>query len=114
MNEANHLLRQFAEQHSEEAFRQLVEQHLALVYSTAMRQVRGDAAMAADVSQVVFADLARKAPSLPHNIVLAGWLYRHTTFIASRLIRTEVRRRIREQQAASMNNLAQDPHSESL
>ena len=69
--------------------------HIGLVYSTALRVVGGDAALAKDVTQVVFTDLARKARWLPKGVVLSGWLYRHTTFVASKAVRGEVRRRAR-------------------
>ncbi|MBL9136403.1 MAG: sigma-70 family RNA polymerase sigma factor [Verrucomicrobiales bacterium] len=91
--------RQFADTQSEAAFAELVRLHLDLVYSTALRRCQGDDALAKDVSQIVFADLARKARQLPREIVLAGWLYRHTTFVASKAVRTELRRREREQVA---------------
>jgi len=44
----------------------------------------------------VFADLARKARSLPSDVLLAGWLYRHTCFTAAKAVRAELRRQIRE------------------
>ena len=43
-----------------EAFRQLVDRHLPLVWSTARRLANGDAALAEDISQIVFSDFARK------------------------------------------------------
>ena len=103
MTDANQLLRAYAAENSEEAFRQLVERHIALVYSTALRIVCGDVALAQDVTQMVFSDLARKARSLPPNVALAGWLYRHTSFTAAKVLRGESRRRLREQEVAAMN-----------
>ena len=103
MNDANQLLRAYVAENSEDAFRGLVDNHIGLVYSTALRLVRGDHAMAKDVTQLVFTDLARKARTLPANVVLSGWLYRHTTFLASKVLRSESRRRLREQEASSMN-----------
>ncbi|HSY44115.1 MAG TPA: sigma-70 family RNA polymerase sigma factor, partial [Candidatus Acidoferrum sp.] len=87
----------------EGAFRQLVEQYLDLVYSTAVRRVGGDAALAQDVTQAVFTDLARKAASLRNVEMLGGWLHRHTGFVASNMVRSEQRRQVREQEAAQMN-----------
>ena len=61
MNDDAQLLRCYAEEGSESAFSELVSQHIDLVYSAALRQVGGDAHLAQDVAQTVFADLARKA-----------------------------------------------------
>ena len=83
-------------------FRPLVEKHLPLVWSTARRLANGDDALAEDVTQIVFADFARKAPALPPDFPAAGWLHRHTCFTARKLVRTEVRRRTREHHAAQL------------
>ena len=103
MTDASQLLRAYVAESSEEAFRSLVEHHISLVYSTALRVVCGDATLAKDVTQIVFTDLARKAQALPAKVVLSGWLYRHTTFVASKLLRSESRRRSREKEAVIMN-----------
>lgn len=103
MTDANQLLRAYVAENSEEAFRGLVEGHIGLVYSTALRIVRRDVALARDITQIVFADLARKARTLPADVVLSGWLHRHTNFTASKVLRSESRRRTREKEAAEMN-----------
>src|SRR5258706_12527231 len=99
MTNEEHLLAQYIRDRSESAFRELVHAHINLVYSTAFRTVCGDSHMAQDVTQTVFIDLARKAWRLPRNVVLAGWLHQHTRFTAFTAIRTERRRRVREQTA---------------
>ena len=85
------LLRRYVESGSEEAFAQLVERYLDLVYSAALRQVGGDAQLAQDVVQTVFAALSRKARGFANHTVLGGWLYRHTSFVAKQTLRTERR-----------------------
>ncbi|HEY1804781.1 MAG TPA: sigma-70 family RNA polymerase sigma factor, partial [Terracidiphilus sp.] len=109
LNDSLKLLRDYADHGDEGAFRQLVGQYLDLVYSTAIRRVGGDAGLAQDVTQTVFTDLARKAPSLRNVEMLGGWLHRHTGFVASNLVRSEQRRQVREQEAAQMNAISDSP-----
>lgn len=105
MVEDSELLRRYAAHRSEEAFTELVRRRVDLVYSVALRQVGGDAHLAQDVTQKVFADLARKAASLTDRPVLSGWLYRSTQFAASDVVRAERRRRTREQESQAMHDL---------
>ncbi len=103
------LLRRYTETNSESAFTELVERHLALVYSAALRQVNGDAHLAQDVAQTVFAELARMAASLAGRPVLTGWLYTSAHFAAVKAVRTERRRQTYEEEAQLMNQLLADP-----
>ncbi len=97
------LLGQYAKCRSESAFAELVRRHLPLVYSAALRQVGRDSHLAEDVCQAVFADLARKAAQLAGRDSIAGWLYTSARFAASKTVRSEVRRRSREEAASAMN-----------
>jgi uncharacterized protein (TIGR03435 family) len=92
------LLKQYSASHSERAFATLVERHVNPVYSTALRRT-GNPAAAEEITQVVFILLARKARSLSRSTVLAGWLYQATRAMAANYLRSEIRRRRREQEA---------------
>ncbi len=104
------MLGEYAANGSEPAFRELVRRYVDLVYSAAVRLVGDERHLAEDVAQTVFADLARLARSLPKEVMLGGWLHRHTCFVAATLLRSERRRRARERQAVEMNALQN--HSE--
>ena len=103
------LLRQYADSGSEDAFTEMVQRYLPLVFSAALRQVR-DESLAKDVSQTVFIALSRKAKSLARRELLAGWLYTSTRLAASNILRMNHRRRIREQKAFAMQQ--RTAHSE--
>lgn len=109
MTETQQLLADYTASGSETAFRDLVSRYVDLVYSAAVRLVNGDTHLAEDVTQTVFADLARLARTLSRDVMLGGWLHRHTCFVASKTLRTERRRQERERQAVEMNAL--DDHS---
>ncbi len=84
------LLREFAQSKSESAFAALVERHVNLVYSVALRQAR-DPHLAQDITQAVFIILARKAGSLDGKIVLSGWLCRVARYAGARALRSEIK-----------------------
>ena len=73
-NDDAQLLREFAADQSQSAFRTLVERYQDMVFGTARRRLGNDQA-ASDVSQNVFAALARKAPWLSARTSVGGWLY---------------------------------------
>lgn len=102
MHDDRELLRQFVEDRAEAAFAELVRRHLGRVYAVALRQVAGDAHLAQDVAQLVFISLARKAPALLECRVLGGWLHSCAVNAAANTIRTERRRRAREQEVHAM------------
>jgi len=107
--EDTQLLGWYLDDRSEEAFTELVRRHVNLVYFAALRRVGGDRHLADEVTQSVFADLAQKAPSLKGRAVLAGWLYTSTRFAAAQAMRTEQRRRTRETEAQTINELHSAP-----
>jgi RNA polymerase sigma factor (sigma-70 family) len=98
------LLRQFARENSQDAFTALVDRHVNLVYSAALRQVRSPQ-LAEEIAQSVFADLARDAGKLKADTILPAWLYSVTRRTAIDAIRKESRRQLREQIAVEMNDM---------
>ena len=103
--DARTLLAEYAGTRSETAFREVVSRYVNLVYSTAVRLVDGDSHLAEDVCQRVFADLAKMAGGFSKDVMLGGWLHRHTCYLAKKTMRAERRRQAREEQAVQMNEI---------
>ncbi len=101
------LLRQYAQEGSEQAFAALVDRHLNLVYATALRQVRSPQ-LAEEAAQSAFLSLARNANSMKPDTILTAWLYRVARHAAIDLIRGESRRLGREQIACELANMKSD------
>jgi RNA polymerase sigma factor (sigma-70 family) len=91
----------------QDAFAELVNRHLPLVYSAALRQVRS-AQLAEEVSQSVFTQLAHHATALKPKTVLPAWLHRVTYHAAVDVVRREARRQARERIACEMSTLMND------
>ncbi|MEO6183010.1 MAG: sigma-70 family RNA polymerase sigma factor [Verrucomicrobiota bacterium] len=105
------LLREYAEHRSEPAFTELVRRYVDFVHSAALRMVC-DSHLAQDVTQGVFVALAKNTTQLSDRPVLSGWLHRTAQNIAAQTVRTDVRRRAREQEAVAMNELlAHEPEA---
>lgn len=101
------LLVRYARQGDEAAFGELLQRHLDLVYSAARRLVV-DPHLAEDVCQGVFSALAGQAAEvagrLEQGVPLSGWLHVTTRNLAAKAVRTEARRRQREQEAHVMQH----------
>jgi uncharacterized protein (TIGR03435 family) len=96
------LLRQYTEQNSEEAFAMLVTRHVNKVYSVALRHTRNPH-HAEEITQAVFAILARKARHLGRRVIISGWLCQTARLTAMTFIRSEIRRARREQEVHMQN-----------
>lgn len=99
------LLGEYADRRSEAAFAELVSRHVDLVYSAALRMMGGDAHQAEDVTQAAFVALAQNAGTVAKHPVLSGWLHQTARNLAANIVRSDTRRRAREQEAAVMNKL---------
>jgi RNA polymerase sigma factor (sigma-70 family) len=98
------LLHDYVERRCESAFAELVNRHVGLVYSVARRAVV-DEHLAQDVTQTTFTILARQAQHLAARAPLSSWLHRTALNQAAKLVRSEMRRRAREQEAYAMQTM---------
>src|SRR5258706_8461077 len=96
------LIDEYAKSGSEEAFAELVNRYVNLVYSAALRAVQGDASLAEEATQKTFCLLAKKSGALSRKTVLVGWLYKAASNIGRDVVRAERRRRFYEQKAGLM------------
>ena len=106
------LLEQFVHDHSEAAFAALVERHIGLVHSVALRHT-ANPQHAEDITQAVFIILARKAAALSRKIILPGWLHHTARLTAANFQRAEMRR-IRRDQEVFMQSTLQEPAPDPL
>jgi RNA polymerase sigma factor (sigma-70 family) len=97
------LLRAYARVRCEASFGELVHRHVDLVHSTALRILR-DPSLAEEVTQRVFLALAHHSAKLQERASITGWLHETARNLAINTVRSEERRRQREQETAAMNH----------
>jgi hypothetical protein len=85
------LLKAYVQYQSEDAFRELVGSTLDEVYSVALRIVQGSQHLAEETVLRVYWELARQAPRLGEDVLLASWLREHTCKTAVMVLREEDR-----------------------
>ena len=93
------LLNAYAREHSEDAFARIVRRHAGLVHGVAVRVLRDDG-LAQDVGQEVFVRLAKRAPGID-GAALPAWLHKTAYRAAVDVVRSESRRRRREERSVS-------------
>ncbi|MGA3068179.1 MAG: sigma-70 family RNA polymerase sigma factor [Tepidisphaeraceae bacterium] len=96
------LLANYVHTGSQQDFATLVNRHANWVY-TVCRRHAGDA-LAEDVTQAVFATLARKAPHLRPGASISGWLFKTARYASATARKIEYRRRKHERRAAAMKS----------
>lgn len=98
------LLREYVDNDSESAFASLVTRHINKVYAVALRHTR-NVQQAEEITQAVFVILAQKARRFGKGVVLSGWLYQTARLTALTLVRSEIRRTRRQQEAQMQTEL---------
>ena len=98
------LLRNYVENHSEEAFAALVTRHINKVHSVALRHT-ANPHQAEEITQAVFVILARKSGHWGRRVILSGWLYQTARLTSVTFIRSAIRRARREQEACMQTAL---------
>ena len=105
------LLKEYTENHCDEAFAVLVAKYINLVYSIAMRSI-GNSSAAEEITQAVFIIFAQKAGQLRNDKALSSWLFKTTQLTANNFLRSEMRRQHREQEAYDMQTILSEPEPE--
>lgn len=85
------LLKAFVLHNSEDGFVELTASTVDEVYSRALRLIEGPPHLVEEAVLRVYWELARKAPRLGEEVVLAAWLREHTCKTAVRILHEEDR-----------------------
>lgn len=102
MTEDAALLHRYANAGDDAAFAELVRRHIDVIYASAVRVCQGNSAMAQDVTQRAFTELAQRARQLRQHPALLGWLHTTARFTAMKMLRDDIRRHRREQESAAL------------
>jgi RNA polymerase sigma factor (sigma-70 family) len=110
-----HLLQLWATRADEAAFREFAFRYAGFVFGTARRRV-GDASLAEEITQDVFAAVARQAVRLHSHTSIAAWLHRTTMLTALDRLRRRARqqRKIEDLKAMPSQSSERDPWAEVL
>ena len=95
------LLAHYTRDGSPDAFAEIVRRHTEMVYATSLRILR-NGHDAEDATQAVFLIFMKKARGIPHNLTLAGWLFR-VAENSARNVQTIARRRQRNELEAAVS-----------
>ncbi len=93
------LVGRYATDGDQEAFRAMVDRHAGMVYGVALRRTT-EPALAEEVAQTVFVQLARKAGSLKDPGRLSGWLHRCAVLESSHIMRKRRREQAHQRELA--------------
>jgi RNA polymerase sigma-70 factor (ECF subfamily) len=96
------LLSAWAKRHDEAAFRSLLGRYAGFVYGATLRRV-GDAGLAEEIAQDVFARLSQNAGRLLEHPTIAGWLHRSAMLLALDRLRRRTRQARTLERFAQMN-----------
>lgn len=101
------LIAKYRDAGSEEAFADLVRGYTDFVFSVAKRRLQS-AALAEEAVQEVFVRLARLKPRFETDHAMLGWLHRTTLHVSIDLVRSEQRRKLREDQSMPEEHADED------
>lgn len=102
-------LQRYVRTGANDAFAAVVAQHAGWVFGAALRQT-GSSALAEEVAQAVFLDLAQRAAKLRADTQLGSWLCVVTRRTAVDVLRRESRRQQRERVAVDLAAMNTDNH----
>src|SRR4051812_132838 len=105
------LLQRFTRHSEQSAFADMVRRHLGLVFATALRKVE-DTGAAQEISQNVFAALARKAWRFAPDDSLPAWLHKAALLESKSWLRGELGKRRREETAAELGTTMNTPEDQ--
>ena len=104
------LLKSFALDRDEKAFRTLSERYLGLIFHTALRRTN-NRQLAEEVSQNILCAVAKKASALAKNPdILPAWLHRATLFESTSAMRSEIAHQRRKRLQTADDSAEPSPH----